>query len=386
MRRTMVRDGSGAAKLTGQASHGAVRPCVPDGESQEGTPVVSLGIESVLVAGRGPAACAVIAACARLGVKSVAVHSDAERTARHVRLADDAVLLGPAPAAESYLAVDRIVEAAARSGVAAVLPVPPALAGNARLAAAVVKAGLIWVGPDADVLERLGGDGVEPASENGFLAWVTPDGLRFTTPVSRDRAAGIARVSWTPDGPSELPARARRLADVGWRGLVTVGVDPDGELAEIAAGFSLDIAVLERAHGVDAVELALRSASRPGATGPDPEAGFPRSAVAVQLRSTLPPGQAGWVKGRLPGSGALPKVAGDVDLHAVAGYEPGDRLDGWYDALLATVSVGARDGATAARVASEVLDDLPEVGVPHDGEEVCAVLARLASGRSVPLA
>ena len=90
------------------------------------------------MAGRGPAACSVIAACTRLGVKAVAVHSEAERSARHVRLADDAVLLGPAPASESYLAVDRIVEAARRSGVAAVLPVPPALAGNARLAAAVV--------------------------------------------------------------------------------------------------------------------------------------------------------------------------------------------------------------------------------------------------------
>ena len=75
--------------------------------------MAQLGIESVLVAGRGPAACAVIAACTRLGVKAVAVHSEAERSARHVRLADDAVLLGPAPAAESYLAVDRIVEAAA---------------------------------------------------------------------------------------------------------------------------------------------------------------------------------------------------------------------------------------------------------------------------------
>jgi acetyl/propionyl-CoA carboxylase alpha subunit len=346
--------------------------------------VVQLGIESVLVAGRGPAACAVVSACGRLGVKSVAVHSEAERSARHVRLADDAVLLGPAPAAESYLAVDRIVEAAARSGVTAVLPVPPALAGNARLAAAVVDAGLTWVGPDAEVLERLGGDGVEPASERGFLAWVTADGLRFTTPVSRDRAAGIARVSWTPEGPSELPRRAQRLAEVGWRGLVTVGLDPDGELAEIAAGFSLDMAVLERAHGVDAVELALRSASRPAAGGPEPVAGFPRAAVTVQLRSTLPPGEAGRVTGRLPG--VLPARAGDpgVEVVAVSGYEPGDRLDGWYDALLTTVSVGARDGATAARVASDVLTGLPEAGVPHDGEDVCAVLSRLASSGSAP--
>jgi biotin carboxylase len=354
--------------------------------------VLQLGIESVLVAGRGPAACGVIAACERLGVKAVAVHSEAERSARHVRLADDAVLLGPAPATESYLAVDRIVEAARRSGATAVLPVPPALAGNARLAAAVTDAGLVWVGPDADVLERLGGDGVEPASERGFLAWVTADGLRFTTPVSRDRAAGIARVSWTPEdwapgADSDLPRTARRLADVGWRGLVTVGIAPDGELAEVAAGFSLDMAVLERAHGVDAVELALRSAAgAAGAAGRGPASRPPRPAVAVQLRSTLPPGEAGRVTGRLPGVGPSPHPDAGVELVSLSGYEPGDRLDGWYDALLATVSAGAPDVAGAARAASDALSGLPETGVPHDGPDVCAVLGRLAAGSSVPRA
>jgi acetyl/propionyl-CoA carboxylase alpha subunit len=354
--------------------------------------VAPLEIESVLVAGRGPGACAVISACTRLGVKAVAVHSDVERSARHVRLADDAVLLGPAPAAESYLAVDRIVEAARRSGAAAVLPVTPALAGNARLAAAVAEAGLIWVGPDADVLERLGGDGVEPASERGLLAWVTADGLSFATPVLRDRAAGIARVSWTPEdwrpeeapgGGTDLPHTARRLAEVGWRGLVTVGIAPHGELAEVAAGFSLDMAVMERAHGVDAVELALRSASGHPEDGPAPRIRSPRAAVTVQLRSTLPPGTAGRVTGVLPGAGPLPQQH-DVELVAVSGYAPGDRLDGWYDALLATVSAAAPDTATAARAASEALSTVPEVGVPHDGADVCAVLGRLAAGRIAP--
>jgi len=344
--------------------------------------VAHMGIESVLVAGRGPAACAVIAACTRLGVKAVAVYSEAERSARHVRLADDAVLLGPAPASESYLAVDRIVEAGRRSGVAAVLPVPPALAGNARLAASVRAAGLTWVGPDAEVLERLGGDGVEPASERGFLAWVDADGLQFTTAVSRDRAAGIARVSWTPQDPVQLPATARRLAEVGWRGLVTVGIAPDGSLAEVAAGFSLDLAVLERAHGVDAVELALRSAAGRGAPA---TAGRPaRAAVVVQLRAGLPPGTPGTVTGRLPGTAPLPAQDEDVDVVAVTGYAPGDRLDGWYDALLATVSAAGPDTATAARAAARVLSGTDDVGVPHDGDEVFAVLGRLADGSTVP--
>ncbi len=348
--------------------------------------MAQLGIESVLVAGRGPAACAVVSACTRLGVKAVAVHSESERSARHVRLADDAVLLGPSPASESYLAVDRIVEAARRSGVRAVLPVPPALAGNARLAAAVTAAGLRWVGPDAEVLERLGGDGVEPASERGLLAWVAADGLRFATPVARDRAAGIARVSWTPEGPGadgalQLPPAARRLADIGWRGLVTVGISPDGALAEVAAGFSLDMAVLERAHGVDAVELALRSAG--GGAAPDVAGRSPRAAVVAQLRSTLPPGTAGRVTGRLPGAGR-PDVPADVDLLAVSGYDAGDRLDGWYDALLATVSAGGPDLRSVAAAVSGVLSELPEAGVPHDGDDVRAVLRRLAAGTSVP--
>jgi acetyl/propionyl-CoA carboxylase alpha subunit len=296
------------------------------------------------------------------------------------------VLLGPPPAAESYLAVDRIVEAARRSGVAAVLPVPPALAGNARLAAAVVAAGLRWVAPDAEVLERLGGDGVEPASERGLLGWVTAEGLQFATPVARDRAAGIARVSWTPedpprDGVPELPRAARRLADVGWRGLVTVGISSDGELAEVAAGFSLDMAVLERAHGVDAVALALRSAA--GAAVSVPGGRPARAAVVVQLRADLPPGTPGRVTGRLPGTGPLPAADADVEVFAVSGYEPGDRLDGWYDALLATVSAAGPDTATAAHAASAALSDLSDVGVPHDGAEVRAVLERLAAGSKV---
>jgi acetyl/propionyl-CoA carboxylase alpha subunit len=342
--------------------------------------VAHLGIESVLVAGRGPAACAVISACSALGVKSVAVYSEAERSARHVRLADDAVLIGPAPAAQSYLAVDRIVEAARRSGATVVLPVPPALAGNAALADAVTRAGLTWIGPSADVLERLGGDGVEPASERGFLAWVTADGLRCVTQVHRDRAAGIARVSWTPQEHMPLPAAAQRLSALGWRGLVTVGVAPDGELAEVAAGFSLDMAVLERAHGVDAVELALRSAGR--ARGSQPRvAPEPHWAVAVQLRSTLPPGTAGRITGRLPGSGPIRSEDSAAQVRAVRGFDPGDRLDAWYDALLATVSAAAPDLPAAANAAAAALSDLPEVGVPHDGGEVCAVLQRLAEGR-----
>src|SRR3712207_828093 len=106
---------------TGQADPTRVSRAVPrdrrgtrPAEPEQGDDVVLETVESVLVAGRGPMACAVIRACARLGVKSVAVHSESERDARHVRMADESVLLGPAAATESYLDVRRIVEAARR--------------------------------------------------------------------------------------------------------------------------------------------------------------------------------------------------------------------------------------------------------------------------------
>ena len=89
--------------------------------------------------------------------------------------------------------------------------------------------------------------------------------------------------------------------------------------------------------------------------------------------------------GRLPRA-ARPAGSSDADLVAVSGFDPGDRLDGWYDALLATVSAGGPDPRSAAAAVSAVLSTMPDIGVPHDGGEVSAVLERLSAGSSVPMA
>jgi biotin carboxylase len=148
------------------------------------------------------------------------------------------------------------------------------------------------------------------------------------------------------------------------------------------------MSVMERAHGVDAVELALRSATGSGAVAAAPADRPARAAVAAQLRSTLSPGTAGRITGRLPETGRAPADGRDdgVQVVAVSGYDPNDRLDGWYDALLATVSAAAPDTAAAARAASDVLSGMPDAGVPHDGADVRAVLGRLAAGSAVPRA
>ena len=112
--------------------------------------------DAVLVANRGEIAIRVIRACQELGIRAVAVYSEVDRDALHVRFADEAYLLGPPPANESYLNIEKIIEVAKQAGVDAIHPGYGFLSENADFADAVRDAGFAFVGPSGDAIRKMG--------------------------------------------------------------------------------------------------------------------------------------------------------------------------------------------------------------------------------------
>jgi 3-methylcrotonyl-CoA carboxylase alpha subunit len=113
-------------------------------------------MRTVLIANRGEIACRIIRSCKALGLRTVAIHSEADGRALHVELADAAYPIGPAPAKQSYLSIPAILAAAKVSGADAVHPGYGFLAENSGFARAVMAAGLTWIGPDPDSIDDMG--------------------------------------------------------------------------------------------------------------------------------------------------------------------------------------------------------------------------------------
>jgi acetyl-CoA/propionyl-CoA carboxylase biotin carboxyl carrier protein len=201
--------------------------------------------DSVLVANRGEIAVRVIRTLGELGVRSIAVYSDADAEAPHVELADVAIRLGPAAAAESYLSIERVVDAAVKTGAQAIHPGYGFLSENPELARACERAGIVFVGPPPAATEALGDKAAAKDIAEAAGVPVLP-GLR------RAGLSDAEITEFAAGDPARLPLMVKAAAGGGGRGMRIVseleGL-PDALAAarrEARAGFGDDTLLVER--------------------------------------------------------------------------------------------------------------------------------------------
>ncbi len=200
-------------------------------------------IRKLLIANRGEIACRIIRTARAMGIATVAVYSDADAKALHVRQADEAVHIGPSPAAESYLVGEKIIAAAKQTGVDAIHPGYGFLSENAGFALAVIDAGLIWVGPKPSSIEAMG---LKDAAKKLMRAAGVP-----VTPGYEGEDQSVERLKQEADVIG-YPVLIKAVAGGGGKGMRKVDAAADFEAAlascrrEAKASFSNDEVLLEK--------------------------------------------------------------------------------------------------------------------------------------------
>src|SRR5881392_3852434 len=200
-------------------------------------------LKSLLIANRGEIACRVIRTARRLGIRTVAVYSDADAKALHVRMADEAVHIVPSPARESYLVGEKIIAAAKATGAEAIHPGYGFLSENADFAQAVIKAGLIWVGPKPASIRAMGLKDAAKKLMGGAGVPVTPGYLGEDQNPKRLKKEADA---------IGYPVLIKAVAGGGGKGMRKVERAQDFDDAlesckrEAASSFGNDIVLLEK--------------------------------------------------------------------------------------------------------------------------------------------
>jgi acetyl-CoA carboxylase biotin carboxylase subunit len=197
--------------------------------------------KKILIANRGEIAVRVIRACREMDIAAVAVYSEADAAALHVRLADEAYLLGPAPSSESYLRIERVIEAAQLSGAEAIHPGYGFLAENAGFARAVAEAGLVFIGPTPEAMELMGSKTSARRAAIAAGAPVVPGTTEALTSVE-DARETAARVGY--------PVMLKAAAGGGGKGMRLVS-----EESELASAFDTARSEAASAFGDDSVYM-----------------------------------------------------------------------------------------------------------------------------------
>ncbi|MBX7535394.1 acetyl/propionyl/methylcrotonyl-CoA carboxylase subunit alpha [Qipengyuania sp. GH1] len=200
-------------------------------------------ITKLLIANRGEIACRIIRTAREMGIATVAVYSDADAKALHVRSADEAVHIGPSPAAESYLVGEKIIAAAKQTGAEAIHPGYGFLSENAAFAQAVIDADLIWVGPKPSSIDAMG---LKDAAKRLMREAGVP-----VTPGYEGEDQSVERLSKEADAIG-YPVLIKAVAGGGGKGMRKVDAPSDFEAAlascrrEAKASFSNDEVLLEK--------------------------------------------------------------------------------------------------------------------------------------------
>jgi len=199
--------------------------------------------QKILIANRGEIACRVMATCKRLGIATVAVYSAADARARHVDLADEAWPIGPAPARQSYLVIEKIIDAARRSGAEAIHPGYGFLSENAAFAEACAAAGIVFIGPPPAAIRAMGSKAAAKALMERAGVPLVP-GYHGDAQDAATLAAAAARIGY--------PVLIKASAGGGGKGMRIVerpdalAAAIEGAKREAAASFGDDRVLLER--------------------------------------------------------------------------------------------------------------------------------------------
>jgi propionyl-CoA carboxylase alpha chain len=162
----------------------------------------------ILIANRGEIACRIIKTARRLGIETVAVYSDADRDALHVEMADSAIPIGPAPAAQSYLVIDNIVAACRASGAEAVHPGYGFLSERAAFAEALAAAGIVFIGPNPKAIAAMG-DKIESKKAAARAKVSTVPGHLGVPARRRNRASATIACSSRSSSPIRATSKSR---------------------------------------------------------------------------------------------------------------------------------------------------------------------------------
>jgi acetyl-CoA carboxylase biotin carboxylase subunit len=184
--------------------------------------------KKVLIANRGEIAVRIIRGCHEMSIRTVAVYSDVDRTALHVRFAHEAVLIGPSPSTESYLRIDRILDAAKKTGAEAIHPGYGFLAENADLARACRDAGIVFIGPPPEAMDAVG------------------DKVRARELMI---GAGVPVVPGTPPLEGDATEVAKAAADIGYPVLLKAAAGGGGKGMRIVRNDKELPSLLDQARG-----------------------------------------------------------------------------------------------------------------------------------------